>query len=283
MTIGEGITVEALLALVDRCSDLAASVSRLCEQVCKLVEDSVDRLTSFQNDKIEYDYKARAAIDEVRDTAREGSNFLAKVEDLQYYARKMNQATRSGDKRQLKELFQLVRNCVANAEEQYAIFDEACKKSTETCMGAAKKCRQENGREKYLYPVLGAIGGGALVGVGVYTFGIGTLVGFLLITAGAAVGGYLTHHLMTKEDSHKSFIDLAATFDEMYDTTKKIREEVNRVSAEMKRVEDSVRDFEFSEGKNHSAETLSYITDRMEEKLRDSETTLSRERLKKML
>ena len=252
----------------------------LCEEVCKLVEDGIKKLTSFKNDKIDYDFKARAALDEVRVTASKGFDFVTKVEDLQYYAREMNQAARYGDTdRQLMELLPLVRNCAAKAEKQYAIFDEACKKNTQMCMGAAKKCRQENGWGKILYPVLGAI---AIVGFGVYAlgalgiYGISTRLGFSLTTVGAAGGGCLIHLVGT-------FADLAATFDEMYDTIKQMREEVIRVRAQAKQVEESLCDFEFCVGKNHSTKTLSYITDRMEEKLRHSEATLSRERLKKML
>ena len=240
-------------------------------------------MTSFKNDKIDYDFKARAALDEVRVTASEGFDFVTKVEDLQYYAREMNQAAQYGyTDRQLMELFPLVRNCAAKAEKQYAIFDEACKKNTQMFMGAAKKCRQENGWGKIWYPVLGAIGGAAIVGFGVYALGaldiysISTLLGFSLTTVGAAGGVCLIHLVGT-------FADLAATFDEMYNTIKQIREEVIRVRAQAKQVEESLCDFEFCVGKNHSTKTLSYITDRMEEKLRYSEATLSREWLKKML
>ena len=126
---------------------------------------------------------------------------------------------------------------------------------------------------------------------GVFTFGIGTVVGLGLTAAGAAAAGtgigagtaVATHCIASDyEQARKSFGYFASTFDDLWRVTQNLKKEVDLVRSQVIHLKDSIEDSEHSMEKKHAKESLLRVLDLLQKKYTEyyGQTSVCRDALK---
>ena len=180
-----------------------------------LAEQVIRVLAEVDDEEIKQMHSVKTALYKLLSVLECAYAFLDKVDDVFYYCQSDTmKAAREGlalsppDLKPLRDLMGQLGICLAQAQHKYAEFVSACNEATHSCgeaeMACARKEREYRNKKKTTKGVGGAAAGAALVGgtaaatggvvatgiaasaiAGVFTLGIGTIVG-LGITAAAA-------------------------------------------------------------------------------------------------
>ncbi|CAI8050420.1 hypothetical protein GBAR_LOCUS27693 [Geodia barretti] len=252
---------------VDCFSGLVDSTHKLGEKVTTLLDEGIRKVNSLKNAEIKYGSKARVVFEDVRLVARHAFDFVDKVDDIFWYGKDTEEAREAlCDREDVEPLFELLAFLtyhINEADQQYAVFEECFKKANQSCLAAAKNCkqrRQEAKSKKMRTRIIGGtLSGGGLAGgvaigvtatvVGVLTGGIGVPIvlglgaaaGIGIVGAGAAVTtGGLAYSFGRAQ---KSFADLAKLFDSFWLATVDIKKEVDTIKDYVKKLNESRPDF----------------------------------------
>ena len=292
---------------VDCFSGLVDSTHKLGEKVTTLLDEGIRKVNSLKNAEIKYGSKARVVFEDVRLVARHAFDFVDKVDDIFWYGKDTEEAREAlCDREDVEPLFELLAFLmyhINEADQQYAVFEECFKKANQSCVAAAKNCkqrRQEAKSKKMRTRIIGGtLSGGGLAGgvaigvtatvVGVLTGGIGVPIvlglgaaaGIGIVGAGAAATtGGLAYSFGRAQ---KSFADLAKLFDSFWLATVDIKKEVDTIKDYVKKLNESVSALEFHRSQNHSKKRICQVLDRQQEKFTEyyAVTSSCREMLNK--
>ena len=159
-------------------------------------------------------YQCDTAIENVRKCCRTAYNMLDKMDDITHYCQSSMMTNAIDgcnewppDFEPLEKLIEKIETSSNEAQKFYRELRSDCERAGRSCTTAAGACRRKAEEEKTKKNVTKAVGGTAAAGAiatgvgagvatsiiaGVFTFGIGTVVGLGLTAAGATVAGAAT-------------------------------------------------------------------------------------------
>jgi hypothetical protein len=303
------ISMEAVNDFVNDCSKVVDSTRRFSECAARFVDEGIAKLDSLKHSAVKKDREVKTAFEDVRSVVKQAYTFVDKVDDMFYYGQdteKEKIALQNDDTKPLLDLLDLLKTCMAKAEEEYTIFEEVSKEASQSCADAAEHCKHEAEEAKSKKRLTQAIGGTIAAGTmaagvgtgvvlsvvaGVFTFGIGTVVGLGLTAAGAAVAGpaigagtaVVTHCIASDyEQAQTSFGYFASTFDDLWRVTQNIKKEVDLVRSQVICLKDSIEATEYSMEKKHAKESLLRVLDLLQKKFTEyyGQTSVCRDALK---
>ena len=113
--------------LIYSCSNLVNSTRKFCDNATRLVDECIEKVNSLNKIKIKYDYKAKSAFEDVRLVAYQAFIFVDKVDDIFYNGKDTESAKvalrERSDMQPLKELLEMIMKCMAEAEQEYIVFE----------------------------------------------------------------------------------------------------------------------------------------------------------------
>ena len=221
------------------------------------VSKDLDELSGIESKP----YQCDRAIQDVRKCCRTAYNMLDKMDDITYYCQSymMTDAIAGCNKQPpdfsaLKNLLVILEQSSNEAQQYYHELESDCGRASRSCITAAGTCRrraEDEERKKNVTKVVGgtaaagAITTGVGVGVaasvvaGIFTFGIGTIVGLGLTAAGATVASVATgagiHALASKyseaqdkfENAAYSFRSLSSDSERLYELAVRSNEDIH--------------------------------------------------------
>lgn len=294
---------------------LLHSLQEFSSKVTRAVDSTIEKIDSAKQTEIRHDYTFKDACDDFREMASEAYTFVDKVDDFFYYARsknaelqKVKDAIRQNNFTPLDRLIRRLQGCLIQAEQVYQQFFEACRKAEQSCTTVEEHCKykaKETKEKKNITRVIGGtVAGGAMatgiaggvaasVVAGVFTFGIGTLIGLGLtaagsVAAGGVVGGAtaVTTHVIASNfaDLEEAFRDLQCDFNSLRPLASDMKAAVSKARSKlpMKEMEDYVYTVRAHRQSMDNADSICYALDRLCHRCDEyyGVTSLCREELK---
>ena len=224
-------------------AEIADELPKSCEEALEIAHDFISEIDKIEKMKEEDAVKEnRQTYIGLQDTISHARTYVYKVQYLaQYIKRHVSKVNRGlqcspPNYQPLKEFITEIGSNLAKATEFYGQFSDSCSKAITGACDAEWQCKEdarEAKNKKIAAKVVGgtattaAIAAGVGTGValsvvaGVFTFGIGTIIGLGATAAGAtaagvgagAIGAAATHHIASDyEEKEKVLEELKESF-----------------------------------------------------------------------
>ena len=271
---GPFISSIAELAMVNLISQIVASID--------------DLLSQLTNSKIKKKGEIQYAVKAIKDAIQKAYQYIDSVDDLMWWLSQSKLLvsafnglnSNNPDLKPWQELLDKVHETSNKVGENYKELEEACSEASKICSDASDACIQESknaaakstttkvvGGTVVAGAMAAGIGGGVAASVvtGVFTFGIGTIVGLGITAAASTVAGLgigattAATHVIAKEfeKASKAFRQLCQKFDDLLDITHKLQEESAKVNNKIIHISRLVYSIECSKWKKHA---ITYTT-----------------------
>lgn len=233
--------------LVHSGNDLILTVKKLVNNLMPTVDDTIKIYAFLKQEETRNVEECTLAVKQVLEAVEHASNVVRYVDDLTHYGggEAMKVAKEKLVKKNpkfapLDEILGQLEKTLSNVSQSYKTFKSASEAASTTCTAAASICYERAIEEAKKKTVTQAVGGtlagvGIAAGVGtgvglsivagVFTFGIGTVVGLGLTAAGAAVAGVtvgtataVATHLIASsyEESKTLFTKVSDSFGDLF-------------------------------------------------------------------
>ncbi len=292
--------VKAAKETVDNTTELVCSLETFSGKVVSAVDHGIAKIDAIKHCKIRHETKAKIACQDLATVAEKAFTYISSVDDLFWYGRdetrmgEVKDALRRGDFAPLDDFIDQLQRCLTTAEGFYTEFNEANTKAVasaviaaETCSHKATLARSKKRAARALGGTLatGAIVAGTAGGVaasvvaGVFTFGVGTIVGLGITAvastaAGAAVGtGAAVATCVIADDfdtTAREFRELSITFDSLVSAACDMRENALGVKGTLLIMAKSVDDVEHSRKKHRTITSVRSSLDLLYNKFNES-------------
>ena len=260
------VNIDAITKMFKRRGRLIQNLEGFGTEVIIIGQKVLQALEEVDNEEIKRLYQVDEALHHIKSVAEIAYTFLDRVNDVIYYCQGDSMAAAKGglsssprDLKPLRNLMHLLENSLKKAENNYAELMGASSKAICSCDEAAQGCeskerelRKKKGAARGIGGTAagalmvasgGAVAGGVAASVvaGVFTFGIGTVVGLGLTAAagvglgaaGAAAGAgtvALTRYIANKyKKAEASFRNVRDGFKAVLDCAHNLKEEVAQV------------------------------------------------------
>ena len=229
--------VNSATDIVKEGSELLESIDAFTRKFTKSVDDAIAKIDKIKHSKVTQANKVRFSFQSFRLVVENASSYVDKVDDFNYYSSnndkitRVKRAVRNGKFQPLKDLVDQLQQSLAKAQEFYDEFIKACNESSKDSSDEAAKCQhlaitaRSNKRATRAIggtAATAALGGGIALSVvaGVFTFGIGAVVGLSLTAAGLGAGGLVTSiatGVIAKDfnETEKEFRELSRIFNSL--------------------------------------------------------------------
>ena len=295
---------EVLQEFVDGSTQLVCSVGEFAHSFTRLVEEAIQKIDSLKHIAIDYDFKARSILeDSTLEILCRAIRYLDSINKLLSYGKDeskkehMKETLKRGDLEPLRQYLGLLQRSMTQVRQHYDNFEEACKKAKGNCEAAAKDCEhksREARSKKRATRVIGgmasatAIAGGVGTGValsgaalsiaaGVFTFGVGTVVGLGITAVASAAAGPIvgagaavaTHFIASDfKATEEKFAELARVFKSMCSIGSRTLMHVSILSSRLESLAEVMDDVKYCS--EHCLQSISCALDLLFEKLTDS-------------
>ena len=307
--------VEDVVSIVQNGSKLVTAVEEFCSNLSTAVDKALAILQEVQNEEIKKVYEVKTALHDLIEVVEAAYAFLDKVDDVFYFCQSPSMtAAREGlsreppDLKRLNDLMGLLGKCLKAAVDKHKAFLDICRKAIKSCDAAAaicarkaKECQNKKTKAKVVGGTTagalmvaggGAVGGGVAASVvaGVFTFGIGTVVGlgltaaagFGLGAASAAAGvgtAVATHYIASKyAESEASFRSIRWHFDSILGFAYDVKEGVAQVYTVQQNISGQIDNVKYCIDNNTNVGLIADAVKHLNEASEVSYNTTSRKR-----
>ena len=185
---------------------------RELQKTCVAVKQIANDIITSDIDKIEH-LKLHSAKQDVKELVPKAYTFIDNVEDIFYYWSKM----KGGDTSLVNATFiDNFKKLLSKCEQLYKEFKEAAKQTQKSTSRAATECDNlysvDSDASAGLIAIMAAgVVAGSIV-AGIFTFGIGTVVGLATGAAAVYIAGTATAEKLASEATAAKNSDAAKTF-----------------------------------------------------------------------
>ena len=236
-------TISVFNRLVKSGNELVLTIKGLVENMTSTVDNAISIYAFLKKEETRNIEECTAAVKQVCEAVEYACNVVRYVDDLTHYGggQAMQEAEDGLKKKRsnfkpLDDILGLLERTLEKVSKSYETFKSVSEMAGATCAAAAMKCnekaRDEARRRTTVQAVGGTVAGMAMVAgigtgvtlsaiAGVFTFGIGTVVGLSLTAAGAGVTGLAvgtgtavaTHYIASSYgDTEKLFSMISESF-----------------------------------------------------------------------
>ena len=233
--------IRELTQCVEAGSELLDAINTFTSKAVRMIDDAVEKVDAIKHTEINVGSKVHFCSEDLKAAAKYSHVFVDKVDDLYWYCSRPEELARikkdcltkpNPDLTSLKALVSQLQRSLVQAEQGRQDFESACSSASKSSAEAAEESRHQairaQSKKRATRAVGGAVattalvagvGGGVTASViaGVFTLGIGTIVGLSLTAAGLAtgVGTAVATGVIAKDfaDTEKGFEELQSVFD----------------------------------------------------------------------
>ena len=288
-------SVCALTKCVDAGSELLDATRKFATQTVSMVDDAIEKVDAIKHAKVAEASKIRGIVDDLQTATKYASTFVKKIDDLYLHCSReedlveMKEALMNSepDFGFLEDLVRQLERTLREAEEFLNEFTKVRDKASKDSSSAAEVCKHQairaRSRRRATQAVGGTasavvmatgIGGGVAASIvaGMFTFGIGTIVGLSITAAAATVGGLgiggtaAAVTAWAANDYHKAekgFTEIQITFDSMADIASSVKAAVDRVHGQFLHFESLVGDVKDHKENAKKIESICKALDRL--------------------
>lgn len=263
---------------VDAGSEFLCSVEDFCTIMTRCVDNAIDKIDEIKHLKVNLANEVQPCFQAFRIAVEEAKNFVEKIDDFTFYCSredrmmKVKIAVESGNFEPLEQLLAQLQQTLEQARQFHGQFQQDFQRSSSYSRAAANSCKDKaiTARSKKIATraiggtfAAGTLAGGITVSViaGVFTFGIGTIVG-LSVTAAVLVGGGLLSSTVTGivaqnfNTAENSLRALSEIFDYLVDGSFKLDDQVQQLQTIIKNIMTVVHDVDVNR-REYSIESVS--------------------------
>ena len=196
--------IDALVEVSKKLSEIISSLKHIALSITDVVSTSVKSIETLKVTQRHLKYQAKKASEELWRVVSLASNYCESVVVFlrcgqnEGVETRVMEDVRRGNYKSLQSLIQQLRRNLGHALKNYEEFEEMCKTAREVFIQRIKECEEKKTEatiKKTVTQVAGVVGAGVGTGValsvvaGVFTLGIGTIVGLGITAVGTAIGG----------------------------------------------------------------------------------------------
>ena len=253
--------IRELTQCVEAGGEFLDAINKFSSNAVRVIDDAVEKVDAIKHTEVELGSEVYFCSENLKSAAKLSYIFVDKVDDLYWYCSRPEDLVRikedltkpNPDIRSLKGLVAQLQCTVGQAKRSHQAFESAWSSASMNSAEAAEECRHQairaQSRKRATRAVGGTmattalvagVGGGVTVSViaGIFTFGIGAIIGLSLTAAGTAVAGLATGlgtavatGVIAKDfaDMEKRLRELQSVFDYLVHTASRIRGAVDSV------------------------------------------------------
>ena len=267
-------------------NDTVRELQEFCSITTRALNTVLEKYDSIIYSEIKGQTSTKLVCENLKYACEKFYQFVDAVDDIYYYGKneeimkKIREGIQVNNFSELAALIEQLQFYITNAQQAFETAMKACKNVQMDSMQAADDCKMKAQTAKTRKRTTRAIGGtlassalvvgtaggvAASVVAGVFTFGIGAIVGLSITAAVATVGGAgiatatgaLTHHIASQFDrSEIAFREMSDALNPVCNKTSNMISELHNLETVLKSISRNTKNTECAH-KTHSVTTLS--------------------------